>query len=67
MNTENTNIDFDSKKFQIEMNNERLKEESQRYNDIHSRISYISIFYTAFSVYTVPLIDYLLSNKFPPL
>jgi hypothetical protein len=60
-------IDFDSKDFQIEMNNDRLKEESERYNEIRSRIGYISIFYTAFSVYTIPLIEYLFSNKFPLL
>jgi hypothetical protein len=57
-------IDFTDKNKQIELNIERLKEESERYLEIKSRIGMISIFYTFFAAYTIQLIKYALcSNK----
>lgn len=58
-------MDIDNKDYQVELNNERLKEEYERYNEIRSRIGYISIIYTAFAIYTIPLIESAVNNSFP--
>jgi hypothetical protein len=56
-------LDFTDKNTQVELNQDRLKEEYQRYHEIKSRIGIISIFYSVFAAYTVQLIKYAVTSE----
>ncbi len=55
-------IDFTDKNVQVELNQDRLKEEYERYHELRSRIGILSIFYSIFAAYSVQLIKFALSN-----
>lgn len=49
---------------QITLNETRLKDEMERYNEIRSRIGYISIVYTLFAAFSYQLISYSIDLEF---
>jgi len=56
-------VDFNEIEDQIELNKDRLKDESERYNEIRSRIGFISIVYTLFAAYGFQLILYSIRGQ----
>lgn len=56
-------LDFTNKNTQVELNQNRLKEESERYYEIKSRIGILSIFYSVFAAYTVQLMKFAITNE----
>lgn len=56
-------IEFNNKNKQVELNQERLKEESERYYEIKSRIGILTIFYSIFAYYTVQLVTFAISSN----
>jgi len=55
-------LDFTQKETQIEFNSKRLKEEYDRYFEIKSRIGIISIIYSIFAMFSVQLIQFMLTH-----
>lgn len=58
-------LDFTKKETQIDLNSQRLKEEYDRYFEIKSRIGIISIIYSIFAVFSVQLIQFLITYNNP--
>jgi len=56
-------LDFTDKNTQVKLNQNRLKEESERYYEIKSRIGILSIFYSIFAAYTVQLIKFAVTSE----
>jgi hypothetical protein len=56
-------LDFTNKNTQVELNQNRLKEESERYYEIKSRIGILSIFYSIFAAYSVQLMKFAITNE----
>jgi uncharacterized membrane protein (DUF485 family) len=56
-------MDFNSIDDQIKFNEDRLKNESERYNEIKSRIGFISILYTLFAAFGFQIISYSLKEN----
>ena len=56
-------MDFNNIDDQIELSKDRLKDESERYNEIKSRIGFISIVYTLFAAYGFQLVLYSIKGE----